>query len=186
MAMNIPVDNIQSPTQTVETTADPSKTETKPSSASYLKGEALLQRCVRMRKEGNAAKKLRTSDWDELSKFALGTQWPARMPKYKIPATMNFVFGLIERKAALLTDTNPIIKIGTTLEHTSSEHRLQMSRCAKALELYIANLWTRRSAGVKFFDFFQLAEIFGGCGVNIPWSSSLDHRGGIEPARHIP
>lgn len=140
----------------------------------------ILKKCLRYRKEGYTAKKNHTEEWKSLKEFTMGGQLSPRMPRYRVRAIQNFVFGLIERKAALLTDTSPIIRINTTLEHADSDLRQRMAYCAKALELYIQNLWSSRSLGVKFFDFFQLAEIFGSCGINIIYSPRVGKSGGID------
>lgn len=50
--------------------------------------------------------------WTDYVSFLRGiSQWPARRPKHKISAIVNFLCENIERKTALLTDAKPIPKV---------------------------------------------------------------------------
>jgi len=61
--------------------------------------------------EGSAHRAKASKGWDQAIKTIKGDVWPGRRPKYKVNAVMNFLNQVVERKAALLTDSRPTIAV---------------------------------------------------------------------------
>ena len=59
--------------------------------------------------------------WEENIQFARGKQWPDQIPEHRVDFVMNVLGKTIKNKAALLTDTKPIIEVEPRSDPTLSD-----------------------------------------------------------------
>ena len=145
-----------------------------------------LKRLQGMRKEGVLAKKAKTPGWDMFPAFYRGNHYPAKMPKHKVKAVLNLIQQLVERKAALLTDSKPMIKVVPTTYAAGSnpKHLEQQSNAAQAIECAIGGIWRKTYFSESLAKAITLAEIFGCVGFHIPWNMGIGTHGDVD-LQHI-
>jgi len=117
--------------------------------------------------EGVQSRRHLDKDWETLVQYARGDQWPDNIPRHRIPFTMNIVGSSIKRKAALLTDTKPVINI----EPYNDTNLIEASELMSKLSL---SWWDERGIMETLMHMLYTAQIFGSCIVNMPWDRTLD------------
>ena len=144
--------------------------------------ELFFRRLELKRKEGNMAKKLHTTHWNRYNDMYRGNHWPGKVPKHKVPATVNLIQQLVERKAALLTDSRPIIKVTPTI-YSATDDRTRLTEeenTAQALEKMIEALWIDLKMELRLARAITFAEIFGCVGFETCWNRMLGDGGDID------
>lgn len=123
--------------------------------------------------EGAAHRGQASKTWDTAIKTIRGNVWPDRRPKYKISAVMNFLNQIVERKAALLTDSRPTI---TVTSRKSKDDPL-----CELLQKTIEGILDEKNFEQKITEFVMLEEYFGFALFNTCWDKNLDYgKGDID------
>lgn len=117
--------------------------------------------------EGAQARSKASSTWDTAIKTIKGDVWPSKRAKYKISAVMNFLAQIIERKAALLTDSRPTISV-------TSRKQID-DPVAEILQKTIEAILDEKSFEQKLTEFVMLEEYFGFALFNTCWDKTLDY-----------
>ncbi len=153
------------------------------SAAIMGKGEVeILQYLDLIDRESGLAKRGAFSGVDNFQDVYRGIQWPKKMPKHRVPAVINLVQQLVERKAALMTDSKPIIKVIPTIYAGTNQIALREHRenAAQALEKVIEGIWFERGMDVRLARSVMIAEILGGVGFNTIMNKSLGTSGDMD------
>lgn len=104
--------------------------------------------------------------WDLIPDFYSGdTHWSSERPSHKVSPVLNFLRQAIEKKTSQMTDTKPFIDILPFYD--------PLNDVAEALEEIIASKWSEQSLDMVLTDSIFFAELFGGCGYNTTYNSSL-------------
>ena len=103
--------------------------------------------------EGKAHQNKYSSKWAENIKFAQGQQYETRREKFKTDFILNLIRKIIDRKAALLTDSRPIISV---VDRTG-----QMPTIATAITKRIESIWDERSLQDLWLDLWKQAGHYG-------------------------
>lgn len=123
--------------------------------------------------EGAEARSKVSGGWEKAIKTIKGQTWPERRPKYKINAVMNFLSQIVERKAALLTDSRPTISV-------TSRKQIDDPIC-EILQKTIEGILDERNFEQKLTEFVMLEEYFGFALFNTCYDKSLDYgKGDID------
>ena len=120
--------------------------------------------------EGAGARAKASQNWEQGIEAIKGNVWPQRRPKYKINAVMNFLAQIIERKAAILTDSRPTITVVS---------RKQMDDpVADILQKVIEGILDEKNFEQKITEFVMLEQYFGFALFNTCYDKSLDYGNG--------
>ncbi len=127
----------------------------------------LAARLKLMRREARQAKMVHTRDWGLYGGFYRGNNhWTRKMPSWKVPGSINFVQQLVERKAALLTDAKPIIRIMPNLAlNATPTQKEQAEDTSQILTKIIESVWYEHSLDQRLARAVVYAEVFGGVGI---------------------
>jgi len=135
--------------------------------------QSLLKYLSKLYAEGSEARAKASKNWDKAIKTIKGETWPERRPKYKINAVMNFLSQIVERKAALLTDSRPTIVVASRTQKDDP--------VAEILQKTIEGILDERSFEQKLTEFVMLEEYFGFALFNTCYDKSLDYgKGDID------
>jgi len=127
----------------------------------------LVAKLRRMKREAKLAKEAHTGNWLKWPEYYRGKQWPSNLPSFRVPGVINFVQQLVERKAALLTDAQPIIKVSHNLPPSAPDDTLKAAQdTADVLERYINSLWAEHGILNRIARGVVYAEVFGGTAFN--------------------
>lgn len=105
--------------------------------------------------------------WEENIQFARGKQWPDQIPEHRVDFVMNVLGKTIKNKAALLTDTKPIIEVEPRSDATLSD-------AAQILTMLCRGIWDERSVMESLTWGIYSAQIFGSFIANVLWDKDLD------------
>lgn len=123
--------------------------------------------------EGSRHRANHSSSWDRAIKTIKGEVWPERRPKYKLNAIMNFLSQIVERKAALITDSRPSISV--------QSRKMEQDPLCSILEKVISAILDEKNFEQRLTEFVMLEEHFGFALFNTCWDQSLDYgRGDID------
>jgi len=123
--------------------------------------------------EGSAHRATASKTWDNAIKVIRGNTWPDRRPKYKVNAVMNFLSQIVERKAALLTDSRPTISI--------TSRKAKDDPLCDLLQKTIEGILEEKSFEQKITEFVMLEEYFGFALFNTCFDQNLDYgKGDID------
>lgn len=120
--------------------------------------------------EGAQARSTASKNWDQAIETIKGNVWPKRRPKYKVNAVMNFLSQIIERKAALLTDSRPTISV-------VSRNKVDDPVC-EILTKTIEGILDEKNFEQKLTEFVMLEEYFGFALFNTCYDKNLDYGNG--------
>lgn len=135
--------------------------------------QKLIKHLNRLYIEGTDARSKISQNWEKSIKIIKGETWPERRPKYKINAVMNFLSQIIERKAALLTDTRPTIAVASRTQKDDP--------VAEILQKAIEGILEEKNFEQKLTEFVMLEEYFGFALFNTCYDKNLDYgRGDID------
>jgi hypothetical protein len=127
----------------------------------------LIKRLDILYKEGSEFRSKNSKGWESAIKTIRGETWPEKRPKYKVDAVMNFLAQIVERKAALLTDSRPTI--------TVSSNKQQDDDVAKILQKTIEGILDERNFEQKITEFVMLEEYFGFALFNTCYDKNLNY-----------
>lgn len=123
--------------------------------------------------EGSAHRATASKTWDNAIKVIRGNTWPDRRPKYKVNAVMNFLSQIVERKAALLTDSRPTISI--------TSRKAKDDPLCDLLQKTIEGILEEKNFEQKVTEFVMLEEYFGFALFNTCFDQNLDYgKGDID------
>ncbi len=123
--------------------------------------------------EGAAHRAVASKGWENAIKTVRGETWPARRPKYKISAVMNFLGQIVERKAALLTDSRPTILV--------TSRKSKDDPLCELFQKTIEGILEEHSFEQKVTEFVMFEEYFGSAFFNTCFDSALDYgKGDID------
>ena len=105
--------------------------------------------------------------WEENIQFARGKQWPDQIPEHRVDFVMNVLGKTIKNKAALITDTKPIIEV-----HPASDSSL--NEASEILQTLCRGIWDERGIMESLTWGIYEAQIFGAFVANILWDKNLD------------
>jgi len=130
--------------------------------------ERITIKLKRMKKEAQRAKERIARNWNQYPDFYRGLiQWPKELPSYRVPALLNIVQQIIERKAAMLSDAKPIMRVYHNLsEDAPPELRKQAEDVAQVIEKYIENIWYEHALDQRLCRALVYAQVFGSVGFN--------------------
>lgn len=129
--------------------------------------------------EASAHKDDKARNWDTFMAFYRGTQWPARMPKYKVSAVMNYLVENIERKTALLTDSKPIPKI--------VPYKDNLQDTADVLNRLISLIFEDGSFSQSKVDLLEYAQVVGSGFIGTLYDRTARHNtGGVKVTNYDP
>lgn len=117
--------------------------------------------------EGSAHRAVASKNWDNAIKVIRGQTWPERRPKYKVNAVMNFLNQIVERKAALLTDSRPTINV--------TSRKAKDDPLCDLLQKTIEGILEEKNFEQKLTEFVMLEEYFGFALINTCFDSALDY-----------
>lgn len=129
--------------------------------------QSLIKYLNKLYVEGSEARAKASKNWDRAIKTIKGETWPERRPKYKINAVMNFLSQIVERKAALLTDSRPTIAVASRKQKDDP--------VAEILQKTIEGILDEKSFEQKLTEFVMLEEYFGFALFNTCYDKSLDY-----------
>ncbi len=134
----------------------------------------LVRKLLMIYEEAWTYRQKQAVNWETYRKFVRGhNQWPARRPKHKVSALVNFLPSNLERKAALLTDTKPKIEI--------RPRRTGLDDTSKILTKCIDAIWEEQEIGQKLVELAIQAQTFGSTFTNTIYDRDLDGgRGDID------
>ena len=133
----------------------------------------LLSHLDKLYTEGSQARSIASTGWNSAIETIQGKTWPKRRPKYKVNAVMNFLNGVIERKAAILTDSRPTISVVS--------RKKQDDPVAEILQKTIEAILDEHNFEQKLTEFVMLEEYFGFALFNTCWDSNLNYgKGDID------
>jgi len=123
--------------------------------------------------EGSAHRAIASKNWENSIKAIKGDLWPSRRPKYKVNAVMNFLSQIVERKAALLTDSRPTISV--------TSRKQKDDPLCEVLQKTIEGILEEKSFEQKLTEFVMLEEYFGFALFNTCFDQALDYgKGDID------
>jgi len=123
--------------------------------------------------EGSAHRATASKNWDNAIKVIKGDTWPSRRPKYKVNAVMNFLNQIVERKAALLTDSRPTISV--------TSRKSKDDPLCEVLQKTIEGILEEKKFEQKITEFVMLEEYFGFALFNTCFDQALDYgKGDID------
>ena len=135
--------------------------------------QSLIKYLNKLYTEGSEARSKVSKNWDRAIKTIKGETWPDRRPKYKINAVMNFLAQIVERKAALLTDSRPTIVVASRKQKDDP--------VSEILQKTIEGILDERSFEQKLTEFVMLEEYFGFALFNTCFDKNLDYgKGDID------
>jgi hypothetical protein len=118
---------------------------------------------------------LRRAD-DHIS-FQRGEQWPKRLPPGFIDFTLNLIDDVIQRKAALLTDSRPELQVVSYNEEVNKRQDI-----LEALKKCLQAVWDQLTWGEELARGIGFAEVVGANVGMIAWDPLADNgRGDIRP-----
>ena len=135
----------------------------------FLQAEArLVTRLKAYKREAVRAKKEHTGNWESYIGLYRGTgHWPKGLPDYKVQATLNLILNLVERKTAMLTDSNPVLKVISLVGDGADPALKQKAELtAKALENVIQAIWQEHNIVQRLGRLLTYAQVFGSAGTN--------------------
>jgi len=132
--------------------------------------ESIIKKLNRLYQEGSQARARISEGWKDAIEVMKGNVWPARRPKYKVNAVMNFLAEIIERKAGLLTDSRPSIMV-------VSRKEIDDPLC-EILQKTIEGILDERNFEQKLLEFVMLEEYFGFAAFNTCFDKNLDYGDG--------
>jgi hypothetical protein len=123
--------------------------------------------------EGAASRAVASKNWENAIKVIKGETWPSKRPKYKISAVMNFLGQIVERKAALLTDSRPTISV--------TSRKAKDDPICDLLQKTIGGILEEKNFEQKITEFVMLEEYFGFALFNTCFDQNLDYgKGDID------
>ncbi len=123
--------------------------------------------------EGAEARSKASKNWSTAIETIKGNTWPTRRPKYKVSAVLNFLSQVIERKAALITDSRPTISV-------VSRKQIDDPIC-EILQKTIEGILDERNFEQRLTEFVMLEEYFGFALFNTCYDKNLDYgKGDID------
>lgn len=123
--------------------------------------------------EGSAHRAVASKNWENAIKVIRGNTWPDKRPKYKISAVMNFLSQIVERKAALLTDSRPTINV--------TSRKAKDDPLCDLLQKTIEGILEEKNFEQKITEFVMLEEYFGFALFNTCFDANLDYgKGDID------
>ena len=142
----------------------------------------LISTLKQYKKEAAKAKEKQSTNWDSYIGLYRGTgHWPKGLPDYKVQATLNLILNLVERKTALLTDSNPIIRVVPTVSPEADPSlRIKAENTAKALENVMQAIWQEHNLVQRLSRLITYAQVMGGAGTNVGLDK-LRHPGMKDP-----
>jgi hypothetical protein len=130
----------------------------------------LLRHLDKLYLEGSEARSKVSQNWSRSIETIKGNTWPQRRPKYKVNAVMNFLSEIVERKAALLTDSRPTISV-------VSRKKLDDPIC-EILQKVIEGILDEKNFEQRLTEFVMLEEYFGFALINTCYDRNLDNGNG--------
>ena len=109
-----------------------------------------------------------SKEWSNYLKFAQGEHWSKHIADYKVPFTLDLVGKTLKNKAALLTDTKPIIEI-------SPRGDLALTPVAEVLQFLVRNYWDARAVLASLTRSLYFSQIFGASPMNVVWDEDLHY-----------
>ena len=132
-----------------------------------------LTKLNKMWDEGVNYREKQSKGWKDAIEVMKGNTWPDRRPKYKVNAVMNFLAQVVERKAAILTDSKPTMNVLARKEG--------LDNVASILLKVIQSILEGLNFEQRLTEFVMLEEYFGIAYTNTCWDKALDHgRGDID------
>jgi hypothetical protein len=132
----------------------------------------LLSHLDKLFNEGAEARNKASQGWDRAIKTIKGNVWPERRPKYKVDAVMNFLSTILERKAALLTDSRPAISV------VSRKTKPTDDPLCEILQKTIEGILDEKNFEQRLTEFVMLEQMFGFALFNTTWDRNLDYGNG--------
>lgn len=126
-------------------------------------------------REGAMVRERLQENWDRAVKFLASKMWPEKKPKYKVEAVLNFLYQVVERKTALLTDSKPTITV--TSRHIGG----RLDPVCEVLQKTVEAIFSEHHWDQKLTELIFMEQAFGICATNTCYDRSLDWgRGDID------
>ena len=116
--------------------------------------------------ESSLFKQNMARQWENYITFARGEHWPARRPRHRVSAVINFTLENIERKAALLTDAKPIPRV--------QAHDDSLQDTADILNTLLAGIFESSQLGLAHEDLIHHLQVMGSGFLGSPYDHLAD------------
>lgn len=114
---------------------------------------------------------------DDNLRFQRGQQWPANLPRGMVDFVLNLVDDVVQRKAALLTDSRPELQVVSTNEQVRGRPDV-----LESLKTVLQAVWDQLSWSEELARGLGFAEVVGSNVGMMTWDPTAENgRGEIRP-----